>query len=85
MLAHTASSQDSVVSEIERYIVMPGQACSYKIGEIKMVALREKAKLQLGEKFDLRKFHNVILQNGPMPLSLLEQVVEAYIREAIST
>jgi uncharacterized protein (DUF885 family) len=79
MLDHTAASQESVISEIERYIVMPGQACAYKIGEIKMVALREKAIRALGEQFDLRKFHNVILQNGAMPLALLEQVVDAYI------
>lgn len=81
MLAHSAASPESVISEIERYIVMPGQACSYKIGEIKIVALREKAIHALGEKFDLRKFHNVILQNGAMPLSLLEQVVEKFIQK----
>jgi uncharacterized protein (DUF885 family) len=79
MEAHTASAHDSVVSEIERYIVMPGQACAYKIGEIKMVELREKAKWELGEKFDLRKFHEVVLKNGSMPLSLLEQVVDDHI------
>jgi uncharacterized protein (DUF885 family) len=79
MEAHTASAHETVVSEIERYIVMPGQACAYKIGEIKMVELRNKAKKALGDKFDLRKFHDVVLKNGSMPLSILEQVVEAYI------
>ena len=79
MEAHTASAHDSVVSEIERYIVMPGQACAYKIGEIKMVALREKAKKELGSRFDLRQFHDVVLKNGSMPLNILEQVVDSYI------
>lgn len=79
MEAHTGSPHASVVSEIERYIVMPGQACAYKIGEIKILALRAKARRALGDKFDLRQFHNVVLKNGSMPLSILEQVVDAYI------
>lgn len=85
MLAHTASPLESVTSEIERYIVMPGQACSYKIGEIKIVAMREKVLKALGEKFDLRKFHNVILHNGGMPLSLLDQVVDSFILKEIAS
>jgi uncharacterized protein (DUF885 family) len=79
MEAHTASARETVVSEIERYIVMPGQACAYKIGEIKMVELREKAKRGLGDKFDLRKFHDVVLKSGSMPLNILEQLVDDYI------
>jgi len=59
---------------------MPGQACAYKLGEIKILELREKAKKALGVKFDLRKFHNVVLMNGAMPLALLEQQVDEYIR-----
>ncbi|MEW6092838.1 MAG: DUF885 domain-containing protein, partial [Chloroflexota bacterium] len=82
MEAHTASAHETVVSEIERYIVMPGQACAYKIGEIKMVELREKARKALGEKFDLRKFHDIVLKNGSMPLNLLEQVVDEDIAAA---
>ena len=82
MEAHTASAHESVVSEIERYIVMPGQACAYKIGEIKIVELREKAKKALGDKFDLRKYHDVVLKNGSMPLNLLERVVDEYIASA---
>jgi uncharacterized protein (DUF885 family) len=79
MEAHTASAHESIVSEIERYIVMPGQACAYKIGEIKMVELRDKARKALDDKFDLRKFHDVVLKNGSMPLNILERVVDAYI------
>jgi uncharacterized protein (DUF885 family) len=80
MEAHTASAHESIVSEIERYIVMPGQACAYKIGEIKMVELREKARQVLGDKFDLRKFHNVVLKQGSMPLGILERIVDKYIQ-----
>jgi len=79
MEAHTASAHESVVSEIERYIVMPGQACAYKIGEIKMVALREKARQELGGKFDLRQFHDVVLKNGAVSLTILEELVDDYI------
>ena len=79
MDAHTASAHESVVSEIERYIVMPGQACAYKIGEIQIVEQREKMKKALGEKFDLRAFHDLVLKNGSMPLVLLEQVVDRYL------
>ena len=82
MEAHTASAHESIVSEIERYIVMPGQACAYKIGEIKIVELRDRARKALGDKFDLRQFHDVVLKNGSMPLNLLERVVEAYITSA---
>lgn len=80
MEEHTGSAHESVVSEVERYIVMPGQACAYKIGEIKMVELREKARRTLGDKFDLRQFHNVVLKNGSMPLALLERVVDDYMQ-----
>jgi len=79
MEAHSAQDHDSIVSEIERYIVMPGQACAYKIGMIKILELREKARSALGEKFSLPAFHDVILRNGSMPLTILERVVEAYL------
>jgi uncharacterized protein (DUF885 family) len=80
MYANTGMGQDEVTAEIERYIVMPGQACAYKIGMLKILELREKAKQQLGNKFDIKDFHNVVLKNGAMPLSILEQVVEQYIQ-----
>jgi len=82
MEAHSASPHESVVSEIERYIVWPGQACAYKVGEIKIVEMRDKVKQALGDKFDLRAFHDLVLKNGGMPLSILEQVVEEYIESA---
>ena len=64
----------------ERYIVNPGQACAYKVGQLKILQLREKAKQDLGSKFNLKDFHNVVLQNGAMPLQILEQQVERYVR-----
>jgi uncharacterized protein (DUF885 family) len=79
MVANTGMPTGEVVTEIERYIVMPGQACAYKIGMIKILELREKAKLALGDKFNLRKFHNVVLKNGAVPLSILEEIIDAYI------
>lgn len=82
MEAHSAQDHASVVSEIERYIVMPGQACAYKIGMLKMLELREKAQKALGEKFSLPAFHDVVLKNGSMPLDILERVVDEYIASA---
>lgn len=79
MLAHTGDPEASIVSEVERYIVMPGQACAYKVGEIKIVALRQRMQQALGNRFDLRRFHHLVLQHGAMPLSILEQVIEAEI------
>jgi uncharacterized protein (DUF885 family) len=67
-------------SEVERYAVFPGQACSYMIGQLKIVELREKAKKALGDKFSLRAFHDVVLNTGTVPLDLLEQQVYVYIR-----
>ncbi|WP_438480994.1 DUF885 domain-containing protein [Oleiharenicola lentus] len=70
------------VSEVERYVVNAGQACAYKIGQLKILALRAKAKDALGAKFDLKKFHNVVLQSGNMPLAVLEQVIDDYVAAA---
>jgi len=79
MAANTGMALSDVVAEIERYIVMPGQATSYKVGMMKMLELREKAKASLGDKFDLRDFHDVILKNGAVPLDILARLVDQYI------
>ena len=79
MIANTGIAESDVVSEIERYIVMFGQATSYKAGMMKILALRAKAKIALGEKFDIKAFHSVVLENGSLPLSILERQVEQYI------
>jgi uncharacterized protein (DUF885 family) len=69
-------------SEVERYTVFPGQACSYMIGELKIVELRERAKKLLGDKFSLREFHNVVLRTGMVPLDILEREVDRYVGSA---
>jgi len=69
-------------AEVERYVVMPGQACSYKIGELKILELRAKAQQTLGPKFSLKEFHNAILRAGNVPLAVLEQVIDDYVQSA---
>lgn len=69
-------------SEVERYVVWPGQACSYMIGALKIVELREKARKELGDKFSLREYHDVVLDTGTVPLEILERQVDAYIASA---
>jgi uncharacterized protein (DUF885 family) len=70
----------SATTEVERYCVWPGQACSYMLGKLTILRLRDKAKAALGPRFDLRKFHDAILLCGAVPLTVLETVVDAYIR-----
>jgi uncharacterized protein (DUF885 family) len=66
-------------SEVERYVVTPGQACSYKIGQLRILELRDRAKQKLGGRFDLREFHNTLLRAGNVPLPLLESIVDDWI------
>jgi len=68
-------------AEINRYVVWPGQACAYKIGELKILELRDKAKQSLGKDFDIKEFHDVVLRYGSVPLELLEQFVDEYIQD----
>ena len=76
MKSITGMSDTEVVTEIERYIVWPGQACSYKVGMLKILELRERAKKELGNKFDIRSFHSAVLDNGEPPLFIVEDFVE---------
>ncbi len=73
---------DNPVAEVERYIVWPGQACSYKMGMLKILALRTKAQQALGPRFELKEFHNTVLRAGTVPLTVLEHVVENWIVSA---
>jgi len=77
----TGLGEKEVKSEIERYIVLPGQACAYKVGMLKIQELRARAKQELGEKFDQREFHETLLKNGSLPLEILEEQVNDYIQK----
>ena len=79
---NTALSEHEVTTEVDRYISWPGQALSYKLGEIAIMRLRREAEAALGTKFDVRKFHDVVLAQGSLPLPVLESQVRAYIAEA---
>jgi uncharacterized protein (DUF885 family) len=80
MKQNTPNSEGECVDAINRYIVMPSQATAYKIGMLKILELREKAKHELGTKFDIRQFHDVVLTNGALPLDVLEDLVNRRIK-----
>ncbi|MFT4543568.1 MAG: hypothetical protein ACI9UR_002310 [Bacteroidia bacterium] len=79
MTENTTLTTDEAQEEVDRYIVWPGQGCSYKIGQLKFLELRELAQIELREGFDLKEFHDVLLNQGAMPLEVLETRVRAYI------
>jgi uncharacterized protein (DUF885 family) len=79
MLTNTGITETDVVSEIERYIVLPGQATAYKVGMMELMRLRQEAQDALGEQFDIRDFHDVVLQSGALPLTALREEVMKYI------
>ena len=78
-LANEAESEASIIPEIERYMAIPGQALSYKIGQLKITELRKKAETKMGKNFDIKKFHEKVLESGVMPLALLEKKIDAWI------
>ena len=81
LAGHTALSQHEVETEVDRYISCPGQALSYKLGEIKIIELRTMAEAELGAKFDIRKFHDALLEIGSVPLPVLEEHIKAFVAE----
>lgn len=84
-IAKTPISEGAVVSEVRRYLVIPGQATAYKIGMLKIQELRQYAEQQLGERFDIRDFHDTILTGGAMPLNVLERRVKNWVSQVKST
>ena len=80
MLANSSMAESDVISEVERYIVNPGQALGYKIGQLEISKLRREAELVLGPKFDVRKFHRVVLTDGELPMSVLATKVREWVR-----
>lgn len=78
---HTAMDDQNIETEVDRYIAWPAQALSYKMGQMKILELREKAQRELGPKFDLRAFHDAVLDQGPLPLDVLETKMSEWIKE----
>ena len=81
MVNNTGMGESEVTTEIERYMALPGQACAYKVGQLKILALRDKAKAALGTRFSLKDFHAVVLDSGAVPLTILEQLVDEWIAQ----
>jgi uncharacterized protein (DUF885 family) len=84
LASHTALSMHEVNTETDRYISWPGQALSYKMGELKIRALRRKAEQALGERFDIRAFHDMLLSKGTVTLAIMEQMVDRFITEQMA-
>src|SRR5690606_8478548 len=81
-LEHEAEDERSVTAEVERYMAIPGQALSYKIGQLKIRELRARAEQALGDGFDIAEFHDQVLNSGNLPLSILEKKIDRWIAGA---
>jgi uncharacterized protein (DUF885 family) len=78
---HTAMDDPNIQSEVDRYISWPGQALAYKMGQLKILELREQAKRELGPRFDIRRFHDAVLAGGPLPLDVLDVQIRNWIEK----
>jgi uncharacterized protein (DUF885 family) len=79
MVEHTALAENNIANEVDRYLAMPGQALAYKLGQLEILRLRAEARAALGERFDIRSFHDVVLGQGAVGLVTLRAVVEAWL------
>jgi uncharacterized protein (DUF885 family) len=82
MLAHTAESPGMIESEVDRYIILPGQATSYMIGRLEIERLRGEARSRLGSRFDIRTFHDRVLEDGSVTLGMLRAKIERWLAAA---
>jgi uncharacterized protein (DUF885 family) len=85
LIEHAQLDRGFAEAEVDRYLVWPGQATAYKVGEQEILALREKARKELGPRFDLRRFHNAVLDHGALPLTVLETAIDEWITSEQST
>jgi uncharacterized protein (DUF885 family) len=81
MLDNSSLAESDVVAEVERYMVWPGQALGYKVGQLRILELRKRAEMALGDRFDVKAFHAAVLSDGALPLTILEQKVDRFIAE----
>ena len=80
MVFNTSFTRDHAEAEIDRFIVKPGTGCAYKVGQLKMLELRNRMKSELGSYYDIKQFHDVVLRNGAVPLDILDDMVDAEIQ-----
>jgi len=78
---YTAMDEPNIQTEVDRYIAWPGQALAYKLGQLEILKLRGQVRTKLGDKFDIRAFHDAVLDNGPLPLTILDRQIEAWIAQ----
>jgi uncharacterized protein (DUF885 family) len=76
---HSSLDETNIQSEVDRYIAWPAQALGYKMGQLKILELRDRARTALGPKFDLKAFHDVVIDSGALPMDVLEKQVDAWI------
>jgi len=82
MLSNTALAENNIINEVDRYITWPGQALAYKVGQLEILRLRDEARKQLGNRFDIRRFHDTLLGNGAVPIEVLRKIVGRYVKES---